>query len=1312
MKLKSIELQGFKSFVEKTRLEFDEGITAILGPNGCGKSNVVDAVRWVLGSQSAKQLRGGSMDDVIFKGTTKRRPVGMAEVTLVFSNEDRGLPIDFSEVAVRRRINRDGTSNYYLNGTVCRLKDLRDLFYDSGVNNTSYSIIEESMIKQILNENNQELRILLEEGSGITKYKARRKEAQRKLDRTQSDLLRLYDIIEEIGREVRSLKRQVGKARRYQKLFKEIRALDLLLAGRMYKDLEGQDSADREKLGELRAVLETDVGELSELRARIETARPEIDEREAERRQLEEALQAFEEELQESERQVLLLEHRSAENERRTEQNSQTVAEIKRRRVEIDGQVARLQENLVSTAEELEQAQQMLDQRQQQLASVDEQVNSDRGALETAIQHNLEFIENDADRRSELRELKVKQENRQERLDVLAETERQLQQQQREHAAALVDLERQRTQRLEERRQLLKGLSDLERRRDDSGSAAESLQQEIAELTARREALKSRHELLEKIKNEYQGYGQGAQRVLQRHGDDARVVGGLADCLQVDEQYTAAFETLLGQVLDAVVVEGTKTAMDLVAELRQGKLGQASFLCGGGDMTAAATALPADGTPAFEVASVKGAEIPYLQRLLAATAIFDSDEAALAAASAHRETNPIFCLSRSGLLVSSDGVVRGGEGQQAEVSMLGRGEKLQQLADEITGQNERLAGIEQKLEASRVARRELVAQLQDGREQLTQIDELLGQLQVNLAQHTDRQQTAERRQVEMTDEQSRLGEELAELVAAENEQLSRLDESGKQRDASTVKRDELRQIVESAELNRDECRAEVEELRLIQQRREGQRRETDAALAHLRDTLADLASRQERLVQDIDLAREEQQNLSQEHETRKEQLAGSFAERERRRQIVRAAADSIQGLHEQTAQWHDRVKHIEDGRAACREKIHEIETGLATLEIRRNNLTDRIEEQYKGRFTDLLANLPPEEIPRELERDEDVFQPEQAAELLENKRNKFGALGPINHLALEEYETKKERLDFLEAQRDDVEKAKDDLVAAIARINRTAKKLFMSTFEEVRRNYIAVFQTLFEGGRADLQLIRTDDPLESDIHVIAQPRGKVVDHVSLLSGGERCLTALSILFAVYLVKPSPFCLLDEADAPLDDSNIRRFVRMLREFSKNTQFLVITHNKLTMETANHLYGVTMMEQGCSSIVSVSFHDVSETQSDEELAAAIQNRRQRLDQRVKVRELLADDETDAGVRFTMGGVRDETAVKEAADVGMRFSLDDADDGPDAADDQGGRDDQRAAPTTVEDAAAAEEPVVADAQPEPNTDDEPTDRLEAQN
>ena len=1250
MKLKRIELLGFKSFVDRTVLEFEEGITAILGPNGCGKSNVVDAVRWVLGEQSAKTLRGGKMDDVIFKGTVKRKPVGMAEVTLTFTNEDRGLPIEYDEVSIKRRVTRDGTSEYFLNGTLCRLKDLRDLFFDSGVNNTSYSIIEEAMIKQILNENNQELRYLLEEGSGITKYKARRKETQRRLDRTQQDLLRLNDIVEEIGREVRSLQRQVGKARRHQKLQSEIRGLDLILAARRRRQLDQQEQRARDRLQELKALAEVDTGELSGLRTQIDATRPQLDEREAERRQLEVALQAFEEELQEAERQVLVLEHRIDEFQRRGGDNSRAAEEAARRQTEISDKIKRMQEHLQQVVDELSRTGRLLDQRSESMQILDERVTTQRADLDEATQLNFAFIEDDAAQRSQLREFQVKRENRQERQATLAAERENLGREEAAAEATHAEASNSHEGLVGQRRQLLEGLAADERGATDLELQATDLQQEHGRLLARREAVHSRWELLAKIQAEYEGYGQGARSVLQRHGEDARVLGGLADRLQVPDDYTAGFELLLGELLDAVVVDGCETAVALVAELRQEEQGQASFLCG----TAApasdrdAVALPGGGRPALELVSGEVAALPHLQRVLATTFVFDDDDQAVAAALAHTGEPALYCVSRSGLLVTSDGVVRGGSGQAEASSLLGRGEKLEQLSKEIATCEKAVTAAEERLATVGEKREELRSRLAAGREQLAAQDEELGRLQLVLAQADSRRETVQRRREEIGNEEQRLAEELGELATAEEKLLDLLDESGRQRSDSTTRRDELRKVVEAVELERDEVRAEVEELRLIVQRREGDKRETETALAHLRDSVAELTARRERLAEEIEHGGEEMKALQAEYGERKEKLAGGFGERERRRQIVRAAADSIQELHEQTNGWHDRVKGIEDKRHGCKDQMHDIETSLATLDVKRNNLEERVEQEYHGGFEDLVASVEDDHLPRELEREGEVFQVDQASSLLEERRQKLASLGPINHLALEEYETKKERLDFLEAQRADVEKAKLDLERAIAEINGTARKLFADTFEEVRRNYVAVFQTLFKGGRADLRLIRTDDPLESSIHIVAQPTGKVIDSVALLSGGERCLTALSILFAVYLVKPSPFCLLDEADAPLDDSNIRRFVRMLREFSRNTQFLVITHNKLTMETANHLYGVTMMEQGCSSIVSVSFKDVAETQGDAELSNAIAWRRARIDRTESMREILADeDQEEVGMRFTIASDEDKDATAVEAE-----------------------------------------------------------------
>ena len=1214
MRLKSIELQGFKSFLDRTVLHFDEGITAILGPNGCGKSNIVDAVRWVLGEQSAKSLRGGKMDDVIFKGTTKRRPVGMAEVTLVFDNEDRGLPIEFSEVAIKRKVTRDGGSDYFLNGSLCRLKDLRDLFYDSGVNNTSYSIIEESMIKQILNENNTELRTLLEEGSGITKYKARRKETQRKLDRAQSDLIRLYDIIEEIGREVRSLQRQVGKARRHQKLFKEIRALDLLVAGKRRADMDGREAEAREKLEQFRTMAEAGVGELTELQVGIETARPQIDEREAERRQLEQALLAFEGELQNTERQVVLLEHRIDEHERRIKDNIDGSEEAARRQKEIEGQIEQLGASLVSSKEQLKISENELSEGSEALDILMLQLDTQRTALDDATSNNLEFIESDALKRSQLRELQIRQENRRERIDTLAQEQENI----LAEAEQAESTQGEMTRRLEDltagRNELLELLAGNERQETELEVLADDLQEKFSALLARREAARSTCELLQRLQDDYDGYGQGSREVLKRHGGEDRVTGGLADQLQVSPSDLGALEILLAELLDAVVVDGCATAIDLVQELRNEEIGQASFLCSGGFSAQTATVALSDlpgGRPALEVITGAGTEIPALQNLLARAKIYDTDDEAAAAAAGYQGTGAAICVSRQGLLVSCEGKVRGGKGKAADSNLLGRKARLDELAAELENLEHRLVTAQEQTAANKTERENLREGLLSGRSRLNQLDDETGQVQVEIARVKHQRETAAVRVKELESERVRLTDEAAALAAQEEQMTDLLAESGRQRQDSTLRRDELRKLVTEAEMTRDQARAEVEEWRLSNQRHQSQMRETDSALEHLRQNVAEQFTRRERLAQDNEVAREAVTALSQELAEKREHLGKAIEERERRRQVVRAAAEGIQVLHEEVAGWHVRVQDIEKQRGGFRDQAHEMETLLATLDIQRINLEERIEEQYKGAFATLLTSVEPEDIPRELEMDEGVFQAEQAAELLEAKRGKISSLGPINHLALEEYEIKKERLEFLEGQRDDVEKARDDLTNAITEINRTARKRFLQTFEEVRRNYMAVFQTLFKGGRADLQLIKTEDPLESNLQVLAQPTGKIIDNVSLLSGGERCLTALSLLFAVYLVKPSPFCMLDEADAPLDDVNIGRFVNMLREFSNNTQFLVITHNKLTMETANHLYGVTMMEPGISNIVSVSFHDVADTRSDKELSEAIADRRQEID-----------------------------------------------------------------------------------------------------
>jgi len=1212
LKLKRVEMQGFKSFVDRTVLEFDRGITAILGPNGCGKSNIVDAIRWVLGEQSAKQLRGEKMEDIIFKGTAKRKPISLAEVSLVFSNEDHAIPVEFDEVSIKRRVSRDGFSQYYLNGSPVRLKDLRDLFFDSGVNNTAYSVIEQEKISRVLNENREEVRLLIEEGAGIVKYKARRKEAQRKLGQTQHDLLRLRDIIEEIGREVRSLQRQVGKARRYRRLYGEIRALDLAMADRSWTEMETTES----ELGEKRQVLDVDIesdsGELAELRAKVESTRPAVDEREAERHGLEESLQAFEEDLHRTEQRAMLLEQRIEDHKQRLQENTEMVADTCSRREATHSEIHGLEERRIALTTEVEALAGDLERAEEELKLTVSRFDENRHALEQASQINLEFIETDNKCKSEMRELEIRLENRRERMLMLDGEE----QAQGEALAAESErrsgLEQDRERIASTRRGMLEKLVTLEHEIQSAVDDVDELRDEISGREARRESLRSRHDMLRRLAESYEGYGGGARSVLQSRADDPRVLGSLADRLTIADGWSEALEGLLGELVDSIVVDGATTALELVTELRREGKGRAGFLLSeipiGADP---APEPPAGGRRAAELVGGEATAIPHLARLLSRTWAFEDDESALAAAVANAGAATVICLSRNGLLVTSDGVVRGGKGRGEEIGLLGRAEKLEKLAGEITAIDAAIDGARSKQTAAVQRRDEFRTRFETAKQELAEVDAELGRLHVDAAESRSRCEVAEARLAAVARDRETLQAEENDFRAELEKISGTIDQSGRMRTDSSLRLDELRRMVTEGEQERDLIRADVEHKRLTRSRLEGEVRELAATLGHLRVSVAEMTAGEERLRQEIELGRKEIESMEKEIIDRRAKLEQGLDERERRRLLVQAAAEAISSLHQETAVWHERIKEIEDKRSNCRESIHAIETELATMEVRRANLVERIEEQYKGSFRELVRSYDPEALPKELELDGDVFQIAQARDLLEVRRSKMSSLGPVNHLAVEEYEQKSERLQFLEKQLADVEKARDDLETTIERINRTARKLFQETFEEVRRNYIAVFQTLFEGGRADLEMLRTDDPLESNLRIIAQPKGKRVDHIRLLSGGERCMTALALLFAVYLVKPSPFCLLDEADAPLDDANVHRFVRMLQEFSKDTQFLVVTHNKLTMEIANHLYGVTMMEQGVSSLVSVSFQDVAASHDDADLGQAIAARRKRID-----------------------------------------------------------------------------------------------------
>jgi len=1203
VRLKRVEMIGFKSFMDRTVLDFRDGVTAVLGPNGSGKSNVVDAVRWVLGEQSPKQLRGEKMEDVIFKGSARRKPLSTAEVTLTFNNDDGVLDIEYGEVAITRRVSREGGSDYFLNRTPCRLKDLKDLLYDTGAGNNAYSIIEQEMVGQVLDPNENKVRSILEEGSGVVRYKARRKEALRKLDLTERDLLRVEDIIEEISRQVRSLARQVGKARRHQKLFGELRSLEIIKAHFSAASLREELQELQGRIEELRSVDSGESAELARHRARIEEMRPAIDELENRRRDLESEVAGVESRLKTTEGELLVLRERLESGGRRRSEIAgelqRTVEHTERNREDLAAARQEQEELLVR----LEEARVKEKDLHQALQEVNQQHARAREALAEAQQLNLGFLEEVAERKKDLATQEAKVQSLQER-------ERQLE-------SALEELDRRRSALREELSEAERKLgavnaqresleAELARHREAEGQMEENLQKalekraESADELARAE---SAHEIAARIAAEYEGYRSGAASLLKDEEARSLLRGALAETLVVEEGYEKAFELLFGEDKDALLVDGLKDAQQLAARLAEGKRGRGSFLVDWGEAVEeneVEASLP--GRSALELVTIKGGKGRHLRSWLGRVRVVDTAQEAVDAALALAGRRVSF-LAREGLFIRHDGLVRGGGGQEKrELSIFGRQEQVEKLAQKVESKRARLeasAEAVREIEAQRAVVRDAVtetlAHLRSLQDEAKELSAVVASRRSLLEEAEQRYQTnaAEREEV-----RRRLEEFFTHL---ENMQRG-LGRQGADQEASRRRVGELGEEVRDLEKARDEAQELHASARLDRTEKEGQARELESRIHRLSAVDQDLQQRRERLeMEDAQLA-EQIERWGREAAEHEEGLQTLFAQRDSKGEELRVLREEIDVRRAELEEAQSRMQEIAERQKEKAQALGELENQMTRNRLKLENLQERIREKYQVDFEEAFAALKDEDLPRDLVREEGRFSMEQVEEFLELRREKMEKMGPVNFAAVEEYDQKKARLQFLEAQRDDLLQSKEHLLQAIDRINRTARTLFHDTFEKVRSSFQEIFTTLFEGGEADLELVKTDDPLEADVIIHARPKGKKIDAVSLLSGGERALTAIAFLFAVYLIKPSPFCILDEVDAPLDDKNIGRFVRLLERFQQKTQFIVITHNKLTMEAADHLYGVTMEESGVSRLVSVTFAQLDQDDPLKTLEAA--------------------------------------------------------------------------------------------------------------
>jgi chromosome segregation protein len=1170
MKLKALRVHGFKSFADSTEIDFHEGITAVVGPNGCGKSNIGDAVRWVLGEQRPTAIRGAKMEEAIFQGTVNRRPVNRASVSLLVSNEDASLPVPFEEVELGRTVYRDGGSDYSINRTSCRLRDVLDLCRDTGLGANAYAIIENRMVDAILSDRAEERRGLFEEAAGIGKYKDRRKAALRRLERAELDLQRLDDVIGEVESKVRSLARQKGKAQRYHALRDRRLAVEVAVVRLELEKLRTRlDQVERELAGD-RELGEGFLAELRAAEAQLETLRLRQVEVEKTRREAAERVDGIRQELIRWERDLAVADERANSAGKRLSQIAREREEIKERIDRVGKEVDTLRSAEGEMAAELEaiKAQRGL------------RAEAARGAREI-----LEaFRENLGGSESKLRDLTRRQAHLEgeaasaeaQAAELVRNLER-VQGEMEEASHALSDVETQgdlftdevarHLEKVEDRKSALEEAKDRTRRGrlalDEARKAETAGSDRVTNLQARIDAL-------EGMDRSQEGLEPAVKAALDLGDPD--VLGTLGDSLAGDPDVLSALESYLGPLVQGLVVRDG-AAVQRLDEWHRGSWGGSGGLILFPLDRTSPEAEDANGS-LIKALDLDGPGAPWIRRILAGVELHRGSFLA------DHGTDRGF-LSLSGSAVDGQGVVRIGS-PLGSSGFLERRERIKVLKVELKEARrdskeakKRRVVAESESETADTALEEAWRAFREA-EDFHRSASAQVQAQTDRRLHLDRHQEELARQIEGTRAARARAEERGRTALEDRELLQ------EEVDRLREEEDLVREQVGEAQSGWESARDRETELALEVARKEGDRTRILERLADGERTLEDASGRLESLgTEESELGSEltAAKKLREDGATAVEVL---FGKRDEADEALRQRAETAERLNESLQEADRKVRVARTAERESVDRRHTQELEQQELAGRIGRIQDRLEGEWGKPLEVLLAEAEPVE-----------GEPDTLREELQGIVQKLERIGLVNMLAVEEHQEESGRLGFLLEQREDLRGARDDLRAAIRQINETATQLFHETFGKIQENFKYTFQRLFEGGDATLWLEEEEDPLESAIEIHASPRGKKTQRIDLLSGGERALTALSLLFGIYLVKPSPFCVLDEVDAPLDESNIYRFIRLLQEFKPQTQFIVITHNARTIEAADWIYGVTMEEPGVSRVVGVQLEDALQT-----------------------------------------------------------------------------------------------------------------------
>jgi chromosome segregation protein SMC, common bacterial type len=1193
LRIKKIELCGFKSFKDRTVIHFDAGITGIVGPNGCGKSNIVDALVWVMGEMSAKDLRGSTMTDVIFAGADGYAPLGMCEVSLTLENDGGPFPAKYlkhSEIMVTRRLHRNGEGEYFVNKEPARLKDVQEVFMDTGAGSKGFSIIQQGMIGKIITAKPEDRRHLIEEAAGITKFKARKKESQRKLQSTDQNLVRLQDIIGELKRQIDSLQRQAQRAERYRNIKNQIEDLDLWLSSAQYVELKRAADEAQRIFDEAQSMEVAGDTNLSTLQAQLEVLKLQIVEKE---KTVEESQTLFYDKQSSVQKKEMAIQELKFEIEqaRRNEQMTGTILQeqqarqelLKRDQGTLEAQVNELKEEAESLAAEFTSKNDIYQNSNSRISEVDEDLTVKRRELFAVGQSESSLDARVNSLNAQIADLTERQDNEQLVLNELREKQ--------------VDFENRRkkvSNELDKERQMQLDLaSDVDSFEANKKILTDSVAVKKAEVESFKDHLNetaSRLYGLENLQNNFEGFQEGVKQVMlwQKTKSTELMADGsvvthfqpVSEVVEVPAEYEVAMEAALGSRLQMLLSSDSDIAMEAVSHLKENKQGRSSFLSANQatGVTRAAAPVNETGVQGILKDVVRSHEkfqntVAYL---LDGVAIVDSVRTALALRAKYEGWT---FVTQDGDTLTADGVLTGGASESADSGMLKRRREIKELSekkDEWAGKlalaqaalkktEEQLANVLNDFEGAQKRKIEQEIKCTELRKDLERAENEL----TNAKYAVEKQEREVKKLTDQVEAQEAKSEELNQALFEAREKKVTLE--------SDVER--LNSELNSTRMGFDGLQAEVTELQVKSASKTQEYQGVLRQLEMVNKSLGELDSQLTRMSEEAQGYNSQMTESQMNLEEKKIEFERLLTEVETLKLSVSRAKDEYEVLSETARTIEDEAMSSQRARNERQHKMNDSQLKLEQAKMKEQYLIDAVREKY-------MLNLP-DVVEKYADREGNPFE---ADAQLKELREKLSKIGEVNLSAIEEYEETAQRYEFLTKQHADLTEAKEQLRKVIDRINRICSKRFKETFDLVNDRFTRVFPVLFGGGEAKLELHENEEKSEMGIEIIAKPPGKKMQNVTLMSGGEKALTAVALVFSIFLVKPSPYCLLDEVDAPLDDANVFRFNDLVREMAKRSQIIVVTHNKHTMEVASKLYGVTMQERGVSTMVSVSLQDL--------------------------------------------------------------------------------------------------------------------------